>query len=189
VLPSGLKNRGDRLRALLAVVATFCVIAVAAPAQGHQAALRAEFVYRLATLTTWPASAFGPSGVAACIAVIGDEPMARALQKTVEGKRLHGREIAVKHLEERDVRHGCQVVFLGESQAEHLSEAVEVVSARPVLTISDADSFVDQGGMIQLVSVKNRLRFSINRRAALRSELKISSKILRLATRVIDDAR
>ena len=183
-------NRGRRLRALPALIAVCCgidLLAAAAPAQGREASLRAEYVYRFATLTTWPAAAFGPGGEAACIAVIGDEKFADALQKTVEGKQLHGRELVVKHLENRDVGHACQVLFLAGSQAEHLADAVRTVSARPVLTVSDADSFVERGGMIQLVPVDNKLRFAINRGAAARSELRISSKLLRLATRVTDD--
>ncbi len=187
---SGLFNRRRRLRALPALLAACCginLLAAAAPAQGREASLRAEFVYRFATLTTWPAAAFGPGGDSACIAVIGDEKFANALQKTIEGKQLHGREIVVKYLENREVGHACQVLFLAGSQAEHIADAVRVVSARPVLTVSDADSFVEQGGMIQLLSVNNKLGFAINRGAAARSELRISSKLLRLATRVTND--
>lgn len=172
---------------LIAVCCGIDLLVAAAPARGGDAALRAAFVYRFATLTTWPAAAFGPGGEAACIAVIGDEKLANALQKTVEGKRLHGRKIAVKYLESRDVAHACQVLFLDGSQSEHLVDAVRAVSARPVLTVSDADSFVEQGGMIQLLPVDKKLRFAINRGAAARSELRISSKLLRLATRVTDD--
>jgi hypothetical protein len=50
-----------------------------------------------------------------------------------------------------------------------------------VLTVADFEGFLEEGGMIQLFSENNRVRFAINVDAAVRAKLKLSSKLLSLA--------
>ena len=52
------------------------------------------------------------------------------------------------------------------------------------LTVSDAESFTDRGGMVGLFLRDNRLRFTVNRDAVERAGLRISSKALALAESV-----
>jgi hypothetical protein len=59
---------------------------------------------------------------------------------------------------------------------------------RATLTVGDADTFLDQGGMIQFYSQDNRVRLRINLDAATAAGLTLSSKLLRPA-QVITTAR
>jgi hypothetical protein len=56
-----------------------------------------------------------------------------------------------------------------------------------VFTVSDADKFAQSGGVAQLIVENDRMRFAINRDAAQRARLLLSSKLLTLATLVKDD--
>ena len=55
---------------------------------------------------------------------------------------------------------------------------------RPVLTVGEADNFLPEGGIIRLHLVQDKIRFDINIGAADSSHLKISSRLLLLATSV-----
>ena len=57
---------------------------------------------------------------------------------------------------------------------------------RPILTISDTDSFTKEGGVIRLYQQASKLRIEINVDAAERAKLKISSKLLSLG-RIVRD--
>jgi hypothetical protein len=51
----------------------------------------------------------------------------------------------------------------------------------PVLTVGDAEDFIDLGGMIRFTEADRRIRFEINPAAAERVSLRVSSRLLRLA--------
>ena len=56
------------------------------------------------------------------------------------------------------------------------------MAGRPVLTVADSEGWLDQGVMINLSRRQARLAFDINLGAARQAGLRISSKLLRLAS-------
>ena len=55
-----------------------------------------------------------------------------------------------------------------------------------VLTVSDVPEFCERGGIIGLVKKDDKVRFEVNRAAADRAQLVLSSELLKVATKVID---
>ena len=55
-----------------------------------------------------------------------------------------------------------------------------------VLTVSDAEGFARDGGMVGFVREGMQLRFDINREAARRGQLRLSAELLKVARSVID---
>ncbi len=56
-----------------------------------------------------------------------------------------------------------------------------------VLTVADTKGFLESGGIINFLMEDKKVRFEINVTAAKKSKLKISSKLLRLAKRVVKE--
>jgi hypothetical protein len=75
---------------------------------------------------------------------------------------------------------GCNLLYIAASEASRLSRVLSMVGNKPVLTVSDASGFADQGVLINLYQQDRRLRFEINLAAARRTRLVFSSKLLRL---------
>jgi hypothetical protein len=69
-----------------------------------------------------------------------------------------------------------------------LQQILEVSRTAPVLTVGDMDQFAQRGGMINLTTEENRIRFEINVKAIERVGLKASSQLLRLA-RIVTESR
>jgi len=57
----------------------------------------------------------------------------------------------------------------------------------PILTIGESDGFLESGGIINFLMEDEKVRFEINNTAAKQARLKIRSKLLRLAQRVIEE--
>jgi len=57
----------------------------------------------------------------------------------------------------------------------------------PILTVSDQDGFLDNGGMIVLKNNGSRLQFGVDLRRVEKSGIKISSKMLQVANEVRED--
>ena len=76
------------------------------------------------------------------------------------------------------------MLFLG-LEEKFIGETLERLQGLPVLTVGDSEQFAQQGGMIGFSLQDNKVRFEINLGAAQQAGLKISSRLLTLAKKVI----
>jgi hypothetical protein len=77
-------------------------------------------------------------------------------------------------------------VFLSHAADKWLAAVIETLLGLPVLTVTDeAKDFEKTGGIINLITVDNKVRFEINQDAARRAGLRISSPLLKLAVRIL----
>ena len=100
---------------------------------------------------------------------------------TLNGKKLQDRVIEVAHLSHEDSLAGCQIIFINRSERERLAELLAAVARTPVLTVSDMQGFVAQGGMIGFTAVNGTTGFEINRAASSRAGLTIGAQLLQIA--------
>jgi len=80
---------------------------------------------------------------------------------------------------------GCQVLFISRSERERVPQILAAVKGSPVLTVGDTKGFADDGVIINFVLEGSKVRFEINTDSADRAGLKISSKLLQLAKRIV----
>ena len=81
---------------------------------------------------------------------------------------------------EKDMK-SCHIVFFRASERKHTQAAIEGLAQAGVLLVGEDESFLRQGGMINLVRDHGSVRFEVNSDALDRSEIHFSSKILALA--------
>ncbi|HXW03777.1 MAG TPA: YfiR family protein [Vicinamibacterales bacterium] len=168
------------------IVWMFVSAAVPTPAAQHIAdeyRVKAAFVFRFPQFVEWPpASLAGRKSLDLC--VLGPNPFGKVLDELVQGETLDGRTLLVRHLTAGAAATGCHVLYLADGPATPRRPILQRVATAPVLTISDAPAFLDEGGIIQLRVVGNRVRFDINAEAARQAGLRLSSQVLRLAITV-----
>lgn len=162
--------------ALLALLAGVFPARAQVPSLEYQ--VKASYVYNFLQFVTWPADIFGSTD-RFNLCVVGAERFGGALD-AFRGERVDGREIAVRRLErpEQARAQRCHLLFIGGGVD---TNAVEV--ERGVLTVGEAAGFLERGGMINLVEAHGHIRFEINRTAAEKAGLTISSRLLSLAQR------
>ena len=81
----------------------------------------------------------------------------------------------------------CQILFISASERGRLKEIVETIAGDHVLTVGEMDGFAQRWGIVNFQVTGNKVRFEINRARAQRAGLRISSRLLRVATIVNDD--
>jgi YfiR/HmsC-like len=146
--------------------------------------LKAAFVYNFAKFTEWPAESLRPGG-RLVLCVNGDEGVETALAQATKNRMLNDHQIVVLRLDEGDPPRTCHILFVSASVArDRLARLVGALATVPVLTIGDRSGFAKEGGIAELFIDNGRVRFTINADAALRSQLRISSRLLTLATAV-----
>ena len=167
-----------RLFAVLLVAAGCASIAQADDLDiGREEQLKAAYLFNFAKFIEWPANAKGP--IRACF--IGAPGVYASLTESVAGKKIGTRSILTSVLQAGDSWSGCDVIYIG--AASDTSVPLHDL-AGAALTVSDGYGFTHHGGIIRLFKHDNRLRFDINLDNARRAGLKISSNLLKLASRV-----
>ena len=157
-------------------------------AEEHQTTeykIKAAFLYNFSRFVTWPDHARWDEGKFN-LCILGDDPFGDLLD-AIAGKSVQNTSLEIKRLDRVNQESACQIIFISESGASELSHRMSVLKDKPILTVSDVDGFTDNGGIIQFKLVDNKLQFNINIDAASRAGLKISSKLLSLATVVRND--
>jgi len=143
---------------------------------------QAGVLYNLSKFIDWPAH----SSEKFNICLLGEVIFLDEL-KAFEQRQIRGRPVRIMILQNlanaADIQalSNCQTLYVSSSIKESLPLILAVLDKKPILTISDLPNFVLQGGMIGLIQVKKRVRFTINLDATKSVNLVISAQLLRLA--------
>lgn len=174
---------GASARAWLAVAAfAMCACAPAARAADDlpEYRLKAAFVYNFALFTEWPADV----GNTLRLCVFGTDPFGAELDG-LQGKAVGERSIAVQRKTAIEALKGCQIVFVAPAAAAQLPRVLEALDGQTVLTVADSPGAARQGVALNMAVNQNKVSFEANLKAARAAKLNLSSKLLRLATEVI----
>ena len=143
-------------------------------------AVKAAYLYNFAKFVEWPLQAFKTATSPLILCIVGKDPFGDALD-AVANKTVRERTLVVQRLPRVEESTGCHILFLSNSESNHLAQVLRRLENAPVLTVSDIQGFAEAGGMIGLVNVEQHIRFEINISSTKRANLKISSQLLKLA--------
>jgi hypothetical protein len=155
--------------------------AEAPPAQEYQ--VKAAFIYNFAKFIEWPPGVFPDSQAPLVLCIVGVDPFGLALD-TLQEKTVKDRKLVIHKSTQVGDLASCHMAFICASEKERLAQLLNVLQQAHVLTISDGESFLQAGSIIDLITVNNKIGFEINMDAAQRAGLTISSQLLKLATTV-----
>jgi hypothetical protein len=100
----------------------------------------------------------------------------------VAGKTINQHGIVIVYSSHITAGPRGHVVFVSGSEYKQLAGVLSALNNTPTLTVSDIDQFAEHGGVIGLVAAGRSVRFVINTEAATRARLRLSSRLLSLAT-------
>lgn len=144
--------------------------------------VKAEFLSKFGDFVDWPEGVFADPAAPAVLCVLGRDPFGGALDRVVQGQKIHGRSIVLRRVETIDQTSGCHLAYIGVG-AQDPATALRLLAYAPVLTVTDqADE--DAQGVIDFTQRGDRVRFRIDEADAARHGLTISSKLLALALSV-----
>jgi len=142
--------------------------------------IKVVYLYNFIKFITWPQE---PTTSNITICLYGENTFGDAIQKLNTLKaRNRPLEVVFPNIGE-DI--SCSVVFIGPSEDNVADDLLIDIDSKPVLTISDIDSFTNKGGIIGFIKLGNVVKFDINLKQARSSNIQISSKLLELANHVI----
>jgi len=145
--------------------------------------VKAAYVFNLTKYVEWPSEKESLT-----IGVIGEGPIVQTLNSELSGRISDSRLIKVLINPPDDQIRRCDMLFIAFKSGRQIEQLLRRVSGYPLLTVSDTASFARQGGVVGLITVGDRIEIQINLEASRRANLKISSRLLNLAT-LVEPAR
>jgi len=160
-----------------------CSWLLATPAAGQgftEYQLKAGVLYNFIAFTSWPEAP--PSVLNVCI--YGPDPFAREID-ALHGRKIGSGSLAVRRASSVEALAGCQVVFIAQGAIGNLPRVLEQLGDGPVLTVADAPGGAPRGIVLNMEMRQGRLAFRANLAEARNRGLNLSSKLLRLASEVV----
>lgn len=163
-----------------------CATIILAEAPYTESEVKATCVFHLAEFVKWPTSAFESDSAPMIIGIMGSDPFNGALDKVIQGETVNSRKLVIRRSRQAEDMKGCQIVFIGQSEAGRLTDLVAGLQSANILTVSDLPQFCKQGGMIVILIERGKVVFEINAGAARHAGLRLSSQLLKIARKIVD---
>ena len=184
-----IRASGLGTRLAIALASLLPLAAWAASDTTREYEVKAAYLVKLHGFVKNPETSTRPAGTLV-IGILGQDPFGESFTP-VEGKRIGEDVLTIRRYdrftEDLDLP-ACHVLFIANSEQTNLERILADLGNAPVLTVSDAEGFVETGGMIGLVLKDNRVRWEINRDTLEDAGLAASAQLLRNAVRVVGHA-
>jgi len=193
---------------ILTLIAVSAVIpAFADCAVRREDKIKAAFLYNFMNFVDWPKDKIADANQPIKVGVTGSRVFLEALEPLKE-KKIKGRKISIKYFSDYEKLNNskdfdddfwnekieriktCHVIIFCKCDSDtvrSLEQIVKALKSSPVLTVGEMNGFLESGGMINFLIKEEKVRFEINNAAAKKAGLRISSKLLRLAERVVEE--
>lgn len=171
----------------------FCLLfPIAAPGNNiSEYEIKGAMIVNFIRFATWPDMEpdMGPdmgrnpdieaSGTHIIVGIMGSNATFDAFAP-MQGLRVNGRSLSVRHIDAIYKISECQVLFVDKSQRFRLVEIMDAVDGLPILTIGESGDFIKTGGLIRFYLHNNHIRFEINGKAAAKSPVRLGSQLMEI---------
>ncbi|MBL0726507.1 YfiR family protein [Piscinibacter sp. HJYY11] len=146
---------------------------------------KAAHLHRFAGFVEWPAASFSSPDAPIVVGVVGSPSLHKDLSLVVAGRLVQNRAIQVVELSEPRQVAGVHMLMITRGAAKRASEWLAACKGQPVLTVTDIPQGLERGAALGFVETEGRLRFEASVPAAEGAGVRLSSRLLSLAERVV----
>jgi hypothetical protein len=168
-------------KAVVAGVAALLMLTCAARAEGlNEQKIKAGLLYNFLKYTDWPQ--VGQKTLNVCL--FREDSFEGSLDP-IRGRTAQQHQISIVRINSASQVGTCHAVFIPAVAASSVSEILAQARGKGILTVSDIHGFARQGGMIEFAMKDDqRIHILINRAAISAADIRIQSRITRLAESV-----
>jgi|SRR5450432_1084185 hypothetical protein len=174
----------------LALILIWLLVPGPARAQNSIAAeyrLKASFLTTFPSFIDWPAKVFPSAQAPFLVCVLGDFRFGTTLAEVARTTSPQGRRAEVRWVRRDEEARNCQILFVSESEVNRYPQVLRIAQGQSILTVGETSDFLSAGGMLSFVFQNGSLQFEINLAAANAAHLRVSSRLLALARRVLNN--
>ena len=174
-----------RRAAYLLGLALCAAAGIAAAQNATEPAIKAAFLYKFAGYVEWPPGAFSGPDAPFVIGVSGAPEVAAELERIVPSRSVHNRRIEVRRVANGgEALRGVHMLFVGRAQPDPQG-MLRAAQRQGVLTVTETDRGLESGSVVNFLTAEDRVGFEVSLESAERTGLRISSRMLAVARRVL----
>ena len=143
--------------------------------------VKAAFLYHFVQFTEWPDQMFPQKESRIRICVYGENSFHGLLKQVFDRKSVKTRRFLVQDRVSTAELKSCHLVFVNRKVEVEMQSVRRVLQRSKGLIVGESENFLKYGGMIQFFLEENKIRFAVNPDALKRNNIRLSSKLLRLA--------
>jgi len=181
-----------RVRHLFLMAAFFCLFGAAdvraeSRLVEEEYQIKAGFIYNFMQFIRWPPHSFSSPSDALVLGVYGSNPFGEKL-KCLEGRMVRGRPVRVVEVSDLSKVLHCHMIFVPKQKKRQMEVVLNQLRGTSVITVGEQSGFSAAGGTINLqIGERKHMGFEINMSSARHGNVRISSKLLKLAVIVEGD--
>ena len=165
-------------------VAVMCAIAIPVRAQSSlEYDVKAALLLNFARFIEWPERAFADARAPIEICVFAPNPFGEALGRVLDGETVGQRSVSAREVRSASDSAGCHLLFVP-AGTEARAATMMHQSGPHTVTVGESPRFEKSGGAVNLVLDSGRIRFNVNLQPVEDRGVRISSRMLHLASRV-----
>jgi hypothetical protein len=172
------------MAALCAVLALMPQVVLAEAASSGsvlERRVKAAFLYKFLAYTDFPGNAFADPSSPVLLVVAGSDEMAADLAAITAGRTVANRPIVVRPLRENEGG-AAHLLFVAGADCARAGRVIH--ATRAYLVVTECDSGLQQGAVINFRIIDEHVRFDVSLDAAERNNIRLSSRLLTVANRV-----
>jgi uncharacterized protein DUF4154 len=147
--------------------------------------VEAVYLLKFAGYVEWPANAFPSANAPIVVGIVGSDRVYDLLAKLAPGRPVKGRPVEVRRLSNLAQAGQVHLVFVGPRAWDELGDWIAASRRSFFLLVTDAPKAIDRGATLAFVQSAQRIRFEASLIAAEQSRVKLSSRLLPIAERVV----
>lgn len=143
--------------------------------------VKGAFLYHFANFVRWPESTFKTTDGHLRVCILGKDPFGHILEETLEKKTVKDHPFEIHRNPSKTELQHCHMLYFAASESPQMKTLHHHIAKGEVLTFGEDLEFMRQGGMVQFFVKDQKVQFAINPEVVNQTQLKVSSKLLRLA--------
>jgi hypothetical protein len=143
--------------------------------------VKALYLYYFAKFVDWPQNTFEDKTSPIIIGIIGDDAFGNLVEAIAKNKTAQEHPIAIRRLKWSSDLRSCHMLFISTFERKRLAQISAILHSRPILTITEMEDSLQDKGIMNLIIEGGKVQFEVDIAAAERAQLRISSKLLRMA--------
>lgn len=144
--------------------------------------IKAAYIAKLSSFITWPDRRFSSSSDNLKICILGDDPFTNSIDLAAKQMSKKGRSVAIQRLPGNADSTNCHIVFISQSEQRSVPFILGRLMEQPILTISDTDAFLKQGGMVEFyTNAQRQIRLQIDPETVQERGLKVNANLLAIS--------
>jgi hypothetical protein len=187
---SDLPPPAKRTQRWLVAMALAALMAAGAHAQPPAAeeTVEAAYLHKFPGFVDWPADTFRNASAPIVIGLVAAPRVLDELTRIARGRLVLGRPVEARAVGVSGLPQDLQVLFIGKDAAADAGPLIDEARRAHVLVVCDDPGGLKAGAVIEFVRIDGRLRFEVSLTAARRADIRLSSRLLSVAAKVVEEA-